>query len=531
MTRRLRRWLVALATFALLVGALAWYGVRSFDPPAGPAAAPLHTALGDIRGTREAGLTVYRGIPYAAAPIGERRWRPPASTSWQGTLDASHFKPACMQVGSGLPGSLPRSEDCLGLNIWTPAARPDEKRAVMVFIHGGGFTNLSSDLRFFWGDRLAQKGVIVVTLNYRLGVLGFLAHPELSAESAQHASGNYALLDCIAALRWVKDNIDAFGGDPDNVTLFGQSAGAVLASELMVSPLARGLFARVIGMSGADIGDAGTLIGIPLGAQAEAGGVEFARSIGADSLATLRELSAEALMKSAGTVADQPLINLPSVDGYVLPQQVDAALGTARAIDLMVGVDAQDGVSSGGPRNAEAYAAQIRERYGTLADRFLEAFPGRSDEEAQASDARLASVFAAWRAFTWARIHAQDARGRTFGYVFSRVPPWTKTAAHASDVPYLFGFPRALFYLVPWRTKRDLALADELQRYWTNFAKTGDPNSDGLPTWQPFAVTESVLNFGDSTHMELVPYRADFALVEADRQQLRRRAGLAAATE
>jgi para-nitrobenzyl esterase len=508
------------------MGALVAYSVRAFSPPPGPAAAPIQTALGLIQGTREGGLTVYRGIPYAAPPVGDLRWRPPAPVSWKGTLDASRFKPACMQVGGVLPGSQPPSEDCLGLNIWTPATHADEKLAVMVFLHAGGFTNGSSDLRFFWGDGLARKGVVVVSLNYRLGVLGFLAHPELSAESEHHTSGNYALLDCIAALQWVKDNIAAFGGDPGNVTLFGQSAGSFLASELMASPLAAGLFARVIGMSGADLGDAGTVEGIPLRAQAEARGVEFASSLGAASLARLRQMPAQALMERGGTVPENPLLNLSNVDGYVLPQEVSAGLADrakASKVDLLVGIAAEESVGIEPPRDIDAYAALVRKRYGRLADRFLAAFPAKSNEEAALSQKRIATAFAAWRTFTWARIHAKSEGGRTYAYVFSRAPLWSDTAGHGTDLFYLFGFPpRAVFYVVPWRGKRDSAVREEMQGYWTNFAKTGDPNGTGLPTWLSFAEHESVLNFAESTRMDELPYQRQFDLIEAHREELRR---------
>jgi para-nitrobenzyl esterase len=230
------------------------------------------------------------------------------------------------------------------------------------------------------------------------------------------------------------------------------------------------------------------------------------------------------LVERAGTVADHPLLNLPNVDGYVLPQQVDAGLAPnagAAKTDLLVGVDAMDGVTLGGPPDADAYALQVHQRYGRLADRFLAAFPARSNEEASASNERLAAAIAAWRTFTWARVHTK-AGGKAYAYVFSRAPPWSKTAGHAADVPYVFGFPRTAFRVLPWRAKRDLALADEMQGYWTNFAKTGDPNGEGLPAWQPFGTAEAVLNFADSTHMDDVPYRTEFALVEADREELRR---------
>jgi para-nitrobenzyl esterase len=371
-TRRTRGWLIAAGLFLVALGSVVYYGLAALRPPASSAAAPIRTALGAIQGTTEAGLTVYRGIPYAAPPVGELRWRAPAPASWKGTLDASHFKPACVQVGSALPGGPAEktSEDCLGLNIWTPARSGGEPLPVMIFLYGGHFTNGSSAPRIYWGDSLARRGVVVVTFNYRLGVLGFLAHPELSAESPRHASGNYALLDCIAALSWVKSNIAAFGGDSANVTLVGQSAGAYLASELMTAPLAKGLFTRVIGMSGADMGVAGSAGDIPLGRQAEADGAAFARSLGASSLAALRRMPAEAV--AAAGAASGAAVNLPNIDGYVLPQEAHASLAQQAdggGIDLLVGIDAQEGATIAGPPvSAAAYGEMLRQRYGGLAD-------------------------------------------------------------------------------------------------------------------------------------------------------------------
>ena len=519
----------------LVLAALAFYGVRALRAPGLSAAAPIRTPLGLVRGTHESGLTVYRGIPYAAPPIGNLRWRPPLPTSWTGTLEANQFKPACVQVGGALPGSPAEtmSEDCLGLNIWTPARQDGEKLAVMVFLYGGHFTNGSSSTRLYWGDGLARKGVVVVTFNYRLGVLGWLAHPELTAESPRHVSGNYAILDCVAALTWVKNNIAAFGGDPDNVTVFGQSAGAYLASELMASPLAKGLFARVIGMSGADMGTAGAPDDMPLKAQAEASGAAFAQSIGATSLASLRALSAKTLM-ARGSASEIPGLNLPNIEGFVLPRDVNSTLSTdaqTANVDLMVGIDAQEGATMvGAPMEANKYTRQVRERFGGLADRFLTSFPGRSDREALASAARLATADVAWRTFTWARIHSRAGNGRrTYGYVFSRVPPWPPfatlhAAGHGAELPYVFGFPpRLAFFAVtwPWRAWRDFQLTGEMQTYWTNFAKTGDPNGNGLPTWPAFGQGDALLDFSDSTRPGVLPEPAGTALIEAHWQEYR----------
>jgi para-nitrobenzyl esterase len=486
MKRATRGLPIAIGLLILVLGLLVCLYVPSLRPPVVTVGSPIPTPLGLIQGKSEAGLTVYRGIPYAAPPIGELRWRPPAAANWSGTLRAERFKPACVQIGGALPGSPDEetSEDCLGLNIWTPARRANERLAVMVFLYGGHFTNGSSATRLYWGDSLARKGVIVVTFNYRLGVMGFLAHPELSAESPQHVSGNYALLDCIAALTWVKDNIAAFGDDPANVTLFGQSAGAYLGSELMASPLAKGLFIHVIGMSGADMGTAGTGKDIPFAAQAEASGVAFAKSLGATSLASLRLLPVGTLV-AKGSASEIPGLNLPNIDGYVLPQEVRTSLTTradAANIDLLVGIDAQEGAT-------------------------MVSAPPTS------SEAQLATADVAWRTFTWARIHAEHGRGRTYGYVFSRVPPWPPfatlhAAGHGAELPYVFGFPpRRVFFVStwPWRGIRDAEIAEEMQSYWTNFAKTGDPNGHGLPTWAQFGAAGSVVNFSDSTRMEDLP--------------------------
>jgi para-nitrobenzyl esterase len=480
---------IAIGLLILILGLLVvYFDVPSLRPPVPTMAAPIPTPLGLIQGKSEAGLTVYRGIPFAAPPVGELRWRPPAPANWSGTLRAERFKPACAQIGGALPGGPDEetSEDCLGLNIWTPTNPTNKKLAVMVFLYGGHFTNGSSATRLYWGDSLARKGVVVVTFNYRLGVMGFLAHPELSAESPQHVSGNYALLDCIAALNWVKNNIGAFGGDPANVTLFGQSAGAYLGSELMASPLAKGLFIRVIGMSGADMGTAGSGHDIPLAAQAEASGVAFATSLGATSLASLRLLPVGTLV-AKGAASEIPGLNLPNIDGYVLPQEVRTSLTTLADpanIDLLVGIDAQEGATMVSPSAAP-------------------------------SEARKATADVASRTFTWAQIHAEHGSGRTYGYVFSRVPPWPPfttlhAAGHGAELPYVFGFPpRRVFFVSrwPWRAIRDAGIAEEMQSYWTNFAKTGDPNGNGLPTWAQFGAAGSVVNFSDSTqtHMEVLP--------------------------
>jgi para-nitrobenzyl esterase len=277
------------------------------------AAAAVPVDGGEIAGVREAGLTVYKGVPYAAAPVGDLRWKPPQPPgAWAGVKAASAFAPACMQTGVSMPGETPprTSEDCLYLNIWTPARSARARLPVMVFIHGGGFANGSAAMPLYWGDRLARRGVIVVSFGYRLGVLGFLASSELSRESPNHVSGDYGILDQIAALQWVRRNIAGFGGDPGRITLFGQSAGAMSISLLAATPLAKGLFSGVIGESGGvfepvQFASDWTLKG------AEAEGDAYEAKLGARSLDDLRRAPADHFL--SGMVAH------PVIDGYVLP--------------------------------------------------------------------------------------------------------------------------------------------------------------------------------------------------------------------
>jgi para-nitrobenzyl esterase len=517
MKSRTRGCLFGIGIIFVLLAAAAFIGFLQLAPPRQTPGEPLEAPAGQLRGTHEAGLSVFRGIPFAAPPVGALRWRPPQPIArWPGVRDATRFKPACAQIGSAIPGSAPEptSEDCLGLNVWTPDAQGTAKLPVIVFLYGGGFVNGSSAPRAYWGDTLAKRGVVVVTFNYRLGVLGLLAHPALSAESANHVSGNYALLDCISALAWVKRNISAFGGDPDNVTLIGQSAGAYIASELSVSPLAKGLFHRVIGMSGADMGVAGSPGDMPMLAQAEGAGAAFAHALGASSLADLRRLPAQILIAKAASLRIAGL-DRPNVDGTVLPADPATRLAQgeeSNMIDLLVGIDSDEGATLASPISSEAFKASLVARYGPLAPRFAVLFPAGTDSAATRGAMDLATADVAWRTFTWARLHAARGEGKTFAYVFSRVPPWKpfgtlNMAGHGAEIPYLFGFPPPLVFFVmrlPWNAARDAEVADQLQTYWTNFARTGDPNGGSLPQWRPFGGGVA-LDIGDTTAMVPLP--------------------------
>jgi para-nitrobenzyl esterase len=454
-----------------LAGGLGVYVLLFYPLVLAGQAEPIRIETGLVQGLTQGGVSVYRGIPFAAAPIGDLRWRAPQpATSWQGVRDASRFAPVCMQSGETVPGLgvEPTSEDCLYLNIWTPAEEPTGPLPVMVWLYGGGHHVGSGSARLYWGDRIAGKGVIVVTLNYRLGAFGMMAHPELSAEAEYGASGNYLLLDQIAALQWVQRNIAAFGGDPGNVTLFGQSAGGTSISRLMVSPLTEGLFQRAIAQSGGDLRGAPDTVSLT---EAEQIGLDFAAKLGAPSLAELRALpAAEILANDIAGYFDNGTPEGPhkiNVDGYVLPGTVSDAYAQGREhhIPLLVGYNSGD-------------------------DPLIHRGAGRR----------------------WAHVHAQGGDD-VFAYYFTKVPPYPPfrfrgIAGHGAELIYLFGFPPpAFFYAVefPWNAARDAKLSDMMLTYWTNFAATGDPNGEAMPLWPDFNEDENVLEFGDAVGVIELP--------------------------
>jgi para-nitrobenzyl esterase len=464
---------------------------------------PIRVEQGQLSGTtgKSPEVRVYKGIPYAAPPVGDLRWKPPQpAASWQGVREAKEYGNACWQTpypaNSFYQAKLPPlSEDCLTLNIWTAAKSAKEKLPVMVWIHGGGFTRGSGRSPGYDGENFARKGVVLVTINYRLGIFGFLAHPALTAESEHHASGNYAILDQIAALQWVKKNIAAFGGDPGNVTIFGESAGSWAVNVLMASPLAKGLFHRVIGESGGQFSPMKTL------ADAEKAGDRFASSLGAtaDVLKTLRAKPAEELLKAG----DAPTAS-PDVDGWVLPQETNAifAEGKQNDVPLIVGFNADEGTTLA-PQLAQTTAAsfnsRIQQTYGNSAGEFLKVYPGGSDGEAVTSSysAYRDQVFG-WQMRTWARLATKTGHHPAYLYYFSHRPPGPQNerlrAFHAAELPYVFG---NFFWPFPWEDA-DRKLSDVISSYWVNFAKTGDPNGAGLAKWPAYnPETDQALEFGD----------------------------------
>ncbi len=468
---------------------------------------PVTVRSGVVAGVagRDATITVFKGIPYAAPPVGALRWRPPQPpVAWKGTRQADTYCASCMQElrRSFLPWTeefMLRndvSEDCLALNIWTPARRADAKLPVYVFIHGGAYFSGSGEVLLYDGEALARKGVVVVTINYRLGVFGFLAHPELTAESPEHTSGNYALLDQIAALHWVQENIAAFGGDPGRVTIGGQSAGAGSVHFLTVSPLARGLFQRAIAQSGP--WRPGTTT--PTLTDGERKGTEFAQAIGAPSLAELRALSAEELYAryQAHEFRFQPI-----VDGWVVPDQVPAIVARGQSIDvpLLTGWTADERSSRAGygETTLADFRAAAQKRFGDRADAFFALYPATTDAGAVAAqrqswrDEDLAALH--W----WTALRAQHGNARDHGYFFTRAIPWPEhpeyQAFHSADLPYTFD--NLALMNRPWDDV-DRRLADLMSDYWVNFIAQGDPNRAGLPAWP--ADNDQVMRFGTDSH-------------------------------
>jgi para-nitrobenzyl esterase len=467
----------------------------------GPLSSPhAATDSGTVSGVHEGNVVVYKGIPFAAPPIGPLRWRAPQATQhWSGILPADGFKPQCMQNWPPLPTMPvePVSEDCLYLNVWAPSAA-NGKRPVMVWVHGGGFRAGSASTPLYWGNELARRyGVVVVNLSYRVGPLGFLAHPELTAESSEHVSGNYGLLDVIAGLKWVQRNVAAFGGDPGNVTIFGQSAGAWVINNLMISPAARGLFHAAIAESeGGNMGPAGTTEGMALLAGAEQSGIAFAKSLGARSIAELRRIPADKI--TAADFSGLPEIPnsnaaLPIVDGYVIPEDPYTlyAAGKQADVPLLLGYNADESAHMFSPVATGAFVANVRQHYGAVADQFLTLYPANSESESARSQSRLwAESSFGWHMWTWARVHAQTSHSKVFFYHFVG----DGNAGHGAELPYVFlyGFNGS------WPS-HERAMAEKISAYWTNFATTGDPNGDGLPRWPPFGEqSETVMFLGKS---------------------------------
>jgi len=461
------------------------------------AAERVRTDRGVVEGTMSADgrVAIYRGIPFAAPPVGNLRWKDPQPVAkWKGVRKATEFGARCMQghvFGDMVFRDNGPSEDCLYLNVWTAAASPKAHLPVMVWIYGGGFVAGSASEPRQDGEKLAQKGVVVVSFNYRLGVFGFFTSAELAQESGHNASGNYGLLDQVAALEWVHRNIAAFGGDPKQVTIFGESAGSFSVSALMASPLSRGLFQRAIGESGAFFS---TTLNTKTLADSEAAGAKFAESIGAPTLAELRAKPADGVLAAASKGGNAFRFG-PNIDGYFLPEDVRAiyAAGNQAHVPLLAGWN-RDEVGFP-PTTPEKFKEQARKMYGDKADDLLKVFPADTEEQARQSAHDLGrDQFIAYS--TWKWIQMQGTVAPVYNYEFDDAPPQPAPATpsnnpapplpayHSAEIEFVFeALPSKN---LPWRPE-DEKLSDLMSSYWSNFAKTGNPNGPGLPEWPAYS--------------------------------------------
>jgi para-nitrobenzyl esterase len=450
---------------------------------------------GEVQGVVTEGISIFKGIPFAAPPVGDLRWKAPAPLqAWAGIKKADAFGPACMQAAGAMGNTAPVSEDCLYLNVWTPAKKTGEKIPVIVWIYGGGFSGGSTSVPMYDGTGFAKKGVVLVSVAYRVGPFGFLAHPELSRESGK-GSGDYGLEDMIAGLKWVKANIAQFGGDPSKVTIFGHSAGGMAVNMLAASPVAKGLFQRVICMSGGSMAplqtsnQGGIGMGIPALKLAESTGEAFLKKLGAADIKAARALSAEEIQKNVGRGMGGGGFR-PVADGYVIPSDLYSIYQARRFNDtpILVGNTSGELGSFGGRGKVittAQFEQQIRKQYGPYADAILRVYPHSTDAEAAKSEKDISrdSMFA-WSTWTWARLQSEKGKGKAFEYYYDYHAPDVDSSGHGSDVPYAFqtlaggrgGAPKP----------EDLKLSDMISSYWVNFAKTGDPNGPGLPQWPAF---------------------------------------------
>lgn len=447
------------------------------------------------------GLQMYFGIPYAKPPVGDLRWKAPQPPeNWKGARTAREFGPAPVQSdvfgdmifrGDGL------SEDCLYLNVWTPAKRDTKGLPVLIYFYGGGFVAGGSSEPRYDGASMAQKGIVAVTVNYRLNIFGFFAHPELSKEASYHASGNYGLLDQYAALKWVQKNITAFGGDPKRVTIAGESAGSLSVSAQMASPLSKGLIAGAIGESGAAINP--TLAPVPL-VEAEKTGVEFAQKAGYPTLAQLRALSTKEVFE---IYTESRRFGFPLViDGYFFPKSLPEIFNSKQQaqVPLLVGWNSAEipGMAfTQGPYTDENYVTKVKAAYPESYEQVIKLYPHESQEELVASATALASDrFISYSTWKWFDLQRKNSDQPVYRYMFSRIRPRPADAlagpggfqmpppigaSHASEIEYCMG-NLDLVDAYPW-TKDDQTVSKTMQEYFANFIKTGNPNGEGLPEW------------------------------------------------
>ena len=446
-------------------------------------------------------IHIFKGVPFAAPPLGALRWKAPQPVQpWLGVKPCTAFGPSPMQDAPE-PFSMwseeflirkePISEDCLYGNVWTGAGTPTEKRPVLVWIYGGGFGSGGTNVPIYDGEAMAKKGIIFVSINYRVGIFGFFALPQLTKESGHNASGNYALMDQLAALKWVKKNIAAFGGDPNNVTIAGQSAGSMSVNALVASPLAKGLFHRAIGESGASF----TNENPPL-AKAEEDGTRLMASLKAASLTDLRAIPAATLQKAGQGM------HTPIIDGYVLPEPIVNIFkaGKENRVDLLTGWNQDEGFV-GQPKSASDFKKEVEQKYGADAAALLKYYPANTDAEAARSQLDFSrDMIFGMQNYVWA--NRQSVQGtHVYVYRFARKPPATGEdvkygAFHTGEVAY--AYDNLAFVNRPWEPV-DHTLATEMSAYWANFARTGDPNGHGLPVWPRYTENNKQIMVLDAT--------------------------------
>ena len=510
--------------------------------------------------TGQPSVRVFKGIPFAAPPLGENRWRAPQpAAKWEGVRKADAFGAPCAPGGGGgrgggrgaaapgaarggnapaaaapaAPAPAPvaprepaRSEDCLYANIWTSAGSPNDKRPVMVWIYGGGFTGGSGGLAWYDGENLAAKGPVIVTFNYRLGSLGFFAHPDLAKEAGHSGSGNYGMMDAIAMLQWVKRNIAAFGGDPDKVTIAGESAGAIMVGALVGSPQAKGLFTRAIAQSGGWMGL--TMGRMQTTAAAHANGVKAMQGLGATTLAELRAKPITELNMPGGS----GLV----IDGHLIPEDLSYTFqaGRQNAVDVLTGSNKDEanfgvcqgvGGRGGGPGpTAESFRTNAQRRFGEATDEYVKLYGVTSDAEAQPAAHAACADEINWNMRQWAAAHARKGK-KAYTYFFTRVQtvngqPSPQGATHTAEISFAWNNPKGQATQT-WNDV-DLKLADQMSSYWVNFITKGDPNGNGLPRWPEFkdVTKDRVMVFGDTPQLETAAPAAKLAFYSAAYQRL-----------
>jgi len=497
---------------SLLISTVLFLGLATIADAALPDPIKLDAGLITGASGKTTGVQVYKGIPYAAPPVGDLRWRAPQPiAAWQGVRKANEFGSICMQAAA--PGSTANmSEDCLYLNVFTAAQRTGEQRPVMVWLHPGGYNSGSGSQPGYDGESFARKGVVIVTLNYRLGAFGFFSHPQLTQEGQGRWAANQAFLDQIAALQWVQRNIAAFGGDPRKVTVFGNSAGGTSISNLVASPTTRGLFVRAISQSGAWLGL--SIAPVRTLADAEAIGVKAAETLQAQSLADLRAKPAADILRAARGAG-------PVIDGVFFPTDPAQiyARGQQNKVAIIAGSNKDEGTFFLQSTTAAAWQERVQQRFAARAADYLKLYPAGSDEEATRSQYDAFRDELGWVDRNYARLQTQ-AGAKAWLYYFTHEPPgpplWPARASgatHGGEAQFIWN---NLIADRPWRDS-DHAVADYMQAYWINFATKGDPNGGGLPKWAPYDARRNLraMQLGDRAEIAAEPDAAKLAFYQS----------------